>query len=181
MVARTLQLGFSFLSLCVAAMVLAIVLDASIVQGDETTLDLSRGRDVAFVFSIAFLAGSLYILVRSVRSPKAVEAAGGDLEEGLADGVVSDGPLSDEPAADNEESTRFLPEDELGLYQMIADAGFREVTVVSEERYPVELGASDPTLDAIARESGLSTGQLQAAAAGITSIKVAAAKPVPEA
>ncbi|MFO7637927.1 MAG: arsenite methyltransferase [bacterium] len=62
---------------------------------------------------------------------------------------------------------------------MIAEAGFREVTVVAEERYPVELGATDPTLRAIASESGLSTGELQAAAAGITSIKVAAVKPVP--
>jgi hypothetical protein len=122
-VARALQLGFSFLSLCVAAIVLAIVLDASLVEGDLTALDLSRGRDVALVFSVVFLVGSVYVLIRSMRSPKALEAADGTSEDGLADGVSSDSPLPDKTTVDDEESTRSLPEDELVLYQMIADSG----------------------------------------------------------
>jgi len=123
-VVRALQLGFSFLSLCVAAIVLAIVLDASIVQADETTLDLSRGRDVAFVLSVAFLVGSAYVLVHSTRTVKTKKYADeGDSEELPTEGAADEGPRFDETAVDNEELTSSLPEDELGLYQMIADAG----------------------------------------------------------
>jgi uncharacterized membrane protein len=122
-VARALQIGFPFLSLCVAAIVLAIVLDASIVQAEETTLDLSRGRDVAFVLSMAVLAGSAYVLVRSIRTVKKESADEGDSEELPTEGATEDAPPSDGTAVDYGESIGSLPEDELELYQMIADAG----------------------------------------------------------
>jgi arsenite methyltransferase len=60
---------------------------------------------------------------------------------------------------------------------MIAAAGFAAVTVVAEDRFPVEAAASDPTLEALVRESGLSIDELRRAAAGVLSIKVSAVKP----
>ncbi|MFO7676183.1 MAG: arsenite methyltransferase [bacterium] len=63
---------------------------------------------------------------------------------------------------------------------MIAAAGFRDVTAVSEERFPVEASASDPTLQALVRESGLADDDLRRAASGVMSLKVAATKPTPE-
>jgi arsenite methyltransferase len=60
---------------------------------------------------------------------------------------------------------------------MIADAGFSGVTVVSEERFPVEAAASDPTLQALVRESDLSADELRRSAAGVHSVKVSALKP----
>jgi SAM-dependent methyltransferase len=63
---------------------------------------------------------------------------------------------------------------------MIAAAGFTEVAVVAEDRFPVETAASDSTLQALVRESGLSADELRRAAAGILSTKVSAVKPAPE-
>ncbi len=60
---------------------------------------------------------------------------------------------------------------------MMSAAGFSDVAVVSEERFPVEATASDPTLQALVRESGLSTEELRRAAAGVRSVKVSALKP----
>ncbi len=59
----------------------------------------------------------------------------------------------------------------------IAAAGFTDISVVGEDRFPVEVPASDPTLQALVRESGLTADEPRAAAASVTSIKVAAAKP----
>jgi len=61
--------------------------------------------------------------------------------------------------------------------RMMSEAGFANVTVVSEERFPVEATASDPTLQALVRESGLSADELRCAAAGVRSVKVSALKP----
>jgi len=61
--------------------------------------------------------------------------------------------------------------------RMIAAAGFTDVAVASEERFPVEATASDPTLQALVRESGLSVDELRRAAAGVRSVKVTAHKP----
>ena len=61
--------------------------------------------------------------------------------------------------------------------RMIAAAGFTDVAVASEERFPVEATASDPTLQALVRESGLSVDELRRAAAGVRSVKVTARKP----
>jgi arsenite methyltransferase len=60
---------------------------------------------------------------------------------------------------------------------MMVAAGFDDVHVVSEDRFPVEATASDPTLQALARESGLSGDELRRAAAGVLSVKVSAVKP----
>ncbi len=60
---------------------------------------------------------------------------------------------------------------------MITRAGFSEVRVISESRFPVEATASDPTLQALVRESGMAADELRRAAAGVMSVKVAAVKP----
>lgn len=60
---------------------------------------------------------------------------------------------------------------------MIAGAGFGQVVVLSESRFPVEAAAGDPTLQALVRESGLSTDELKVAATALSSICVAAARP----
>jgi len=60
---------------------------------------------------------------------------------------------------------------------MIIAAGFGNVAVVSEERFPVEATAGDPTLRALVRESGLSLDELRNAAAGVRSVRVSALKP----
>ncbi|MEO0080791.1 MAG: arsenite methyltransferase [candidate division WOR-3 bacterium] len=64
---------------------------------------------------------------------------------------------------------------------MIVEAGFAGVTVLSEGRFPVELPASDPTLQAMVRESGMPPDQLRQAAAALRSIAVTGTKPRPEA
>jgi SAM-dependent methyltransferase len=61
--------------------------------------------------------------------------------------------------------------------RMMSAAGFSDVAIVSEERFPVEATASDPTLQALVRESRLSVDELRRAAAGVLSIKVSALKP----
>jgi len=60
---------------------------------------------------------------------------------------------------------------------MIAAAGFERIRVVAEDRFPVELEAGDPTLQALTRETGLSANELRVAAAGVRSLKVAATRP----
>jgi arsenite methyltransferase len=60
---------------------------------------------------------------------------------------------------------------------MMSAAGFRDVRVVSEERFPVKATATDPTLQALVRESGLSIDELRKLAGGVMSAKVAAVKP----
>jgi len=60
---------------------------------------------------------------------------------------------------------------------MMSAAGFTDVAVVSEGRFPVEATASDPTLQALVRESGLSVDELRNAAAGVRSARVSAIKP----
>lgn len=60
---------------------------------------------------------------------------------------------------------------------LIAGVGFEDVQVVAEERFPVEAAASDPTLQALVRESGLPPDELTRLARGIRSVKVSAAKP----
>ena len=86
--ARAFQLGFSLASICVAAVALVIVLDASIVEGDELNLDLSRGRDVALLLSIAFVAASAFLLLRILRSP--VPATETALESSEGDGTTEE-------------------------------------------------------------------------------------------
>jgi arsenite methyltransferase len=60
---------------------------------------------------------------------------------------------------------------------LMSAAGFSAVTVMSEEHFPVEATASDPTLQALVRESGLSVDELRCAAACVRSVKVSALKP----
>jgi len=67
-----------------------------------------------------------------------------------------------------------LRDDYLG---MIAGAGFMDVKVEAEDRFPVEAGAGDPTLQALVRESGTTTDELRSAASSVRSIRVAARKP----
>lgn len=59
----------------------------------------------------------------------------------------------------------------------IRRAGFGDITVVGEERFPIELMANDPTAQALIRNSGLSADELRRLADGVLSIKVSARKP----
>ena len=122
--ARTLQLGFSIASLCVAAAVLLIILDASIMRGEDPSLDLARGRDVVLTLSIVFLAGSGYLVFRAVkasRSAKVAEPATALQDPALVDGRVEH--IEEDDSERREELLRSLSEDELGLYQMLEEAG----------------------------------------------------------
>ncbi len=60
---------------------------------------------------------------------------------------------------------------------MIAAAGFGDVKVEVESRFPVEAATSDPTLQALVRESGMTEDELRSAAVSVRSIGVSAAKP----
>ncbi len=60
-------------------------------------------------------------------------------------------------------------------------AGFREIRVVAETGFPVEVAADGPLAKAAAEDFGLAPGELAAAAAAVTSLKVFAVKPVPNA
>jgi arsenite methyltransferase len=60
---------------------------------------------------------------------------------------------------------------------MMAAAGFADVQVVSEDRFPVEAAASDPTLQALVHESGLPVEELVRLAQGVLSVRVSAEKP----
>jgi SAM-dependent methyltransferase len=59
----------------------------------------------------------------------------------------------------------------------IRAAGFDGIEVVSENRFPVEFMANDPTAQALVRESGLSAEELRRLAEGVLSVRVAAVKP----
>ena len=63
----------------------------------------------------------------------------------------------------------------------VAAAGFREIRVVDETAFPVEVAADGPLAKAAAEDFGLAPGELAAAAAAVASIKVFAVKPVPNA
>lgn len=60
--------------------------------------------------------------------------------------------------------------------ELIAAAGFTDIRVVGEERFPVEAAASDPTLQALVHQSGLAPDELVRLAVGVHSIKVSAVK-----
>ncbi|MEO0086138.1 MAG: arsenite methyltransferase [candidate division WOR-3 bacterium] len=60
---------------------------------------------------------------------------------------------------------------------MIAGAGFQAVEVLSETRFQLEAAASDPTLQALVRESGMTEDELRSAAVSVRSISVSATKP----
>lgn len=59
----------------------------------------------------------------------------------------------------------------------ISAAGFREIRVVDETAFPVEIAADGPLAKAAAEEFGLAPGELGKIAASVSSIKVFAAKP----
>jgi SAM-dependent methyltransferase len=59
----------------------------------------------------------------------------------------------------------------------IAAAGFESVQVVEDTRFPVEASASDPTLQALVRESGMAVEELARLAGDVRSVKVAATRP----
>jgi SAM-dependent methyltransferase len=58
----------------------------------------------------------------------------------------------------------------------IRAAGFGDVKVVGEERFPVEFMANDPTAQALVRESGLAADELRRLADGVLSVKISAVR-----
>ena len=136
--ARTLQLGFSIASLCVAAAVLLIILDASIVRGEDPSLDLARGRDVVLTLSIVFLAGSGYLVFRAIKVPKSAKVA--EPATAIQGPAPVDGPVEHIEEIDTtrrEELLRSLSEDEFGLYQMLEEAGgaMLQMNIVATKAY----------------------------------------------
>ena len=136
MVAKALQLGFSLASICVAAAVLIIVLDASLAEGDDT-LDISRGRGIALLLSVLLIGGSAYLAFRSLSSPKAKMMAeeAAEIETGGGPAVGIQTVEKTLPAKDH--ILHSLPEDEQRLYRMIADAGgeMLQMNIVGTEVY----------------------------------------------
>jgi len=61
---------------------------------------------------------------------------------------------------------------------MITAAGFRDVTVVGEERFPVDLAANDPTVWVLVRDTGIPATELSRLANSVLSVKVSARKRV---
>jgi SAM-dependent methyltransferase len=59
----------------------------------------------------------------------------------------------------------------------VSKAGFTDVRIVSEERYPADVLADDPKAGQVLADSGLSREELVAAAQSVISIKVMARKP----
>src|SRR3990172_8339855 len=61
--------------------------------------------------------------------------------------------------------------------KMIGEAGFREVEVVEETRYPLELNLNDDTSKSIVKELKLTRKRAEELASSVVSIKVSAKKP----
>ena len=59
----------------------------------------------------------------------------------------------------------------------IENAGFRDVTVVEENFFPIENMANDPTAQAIAKTKKIPVEELKKVANAVASVKVSAAKP----
>ncbi len=123
MYASKLQLTFSLLSLCVAVTVLAIVLEASVVQSDEVTWDLSRGRDLALGVSASLVVLSSYLSVRSWKSLRIVGLPDADAEVDGDAAVGDNGSSVVEDAPEDAGVISTLSADESTLYQMVADSG----------------------------------------------------------
>lgn len=119
---KNLQLLFSAASVCVAAVLLVMVLYSSVVNEDGLALELSRGRDLALIGSITFLAGSAFLLFHCVRIPR--EAEYGDAETEPEASTVGVAVVTNQPVDDSRDTViRSLSEDEQRLYRIIADGG----------------------------------------------------------
>jgi len=60
--------------------------------------------------------------------------------------------------------------------QLIKDVGFKDVEIVEETRFPVDI-VDDPTVKAIAKESGISLAKTKECTNSVASIKVSGTKP----
>jgi arsenite methyltransferase len=60
--------------------------------------------------------------------------------------------------------------------QMIIDAGFQEVKIIEENYFPIENMANDPTAQAIAKTSDISTEKIKEIANIVASVKVSGLK-----
>jgi len=61
--------------------------------------------------------------------------------------------------------------------KMMENAGFKEVTVIEEDQFPVENMANDPTAQVIVKNSKLPTKEIRKIATTVASVKVSATKP----
>ena len=59
----------------------------------------------------------------------------------------------------------------------ITDAGFRDLKVVGEDVYPVELAVNDPVAKAIYSDAGIISDHAEEISGAVASIKVSAMKP----
>ena len=126
----TIELILEATSVCVAAAVLVIALNASLGAGDDDGLDVSEGRGAVLLVSIVFVLAGLFLFRRSWRS-----IAG----EANAEGTESDIEPSTEVAHGEPEREVVLKtpmtEDESRLYEMISEAGgeMLQMHIVSSE------------------------------------------------
>ena len=115
-----LSFYFSSATVAVAAIVVAIVLAASLDAGGDGWIDLSRLRGLILLVSAAILVISLYIAVRS-RTP-AGSVAGSTPPE--PSGATVAGRPGEVPATGLDDDTlERLSEDERTLYDMVREAG----------------------------------------------------------
>ncbi len=119
---RTLELGLEAASVCAAATVLAIVLDASIQVDDGIQLDFSRGRGVVLLLSLVLIGMGAFMFRRSWASgavSPSSEVAQSDAVPALEASaeVIRGGP------EDTDAPKVPMTEDESRLYQMISESG----------------------------------------------------------
>jgi hypothetical protein len=60
--------------------------------------------------------------------------------------------------------------------QLITNAGFQDVRIIEETRFPVDV-IDDPSVKAIAKESGISLAKTKEFSNSVASIKVSGTKP----
>lgn len=123
MTARTLQLVFSAASVCISSAVFVIALNAAVMSGDGTSVDLSRGRGLVLALSVVFLAASTYILIRSLPERSQAAPDGRSAKTDQDQSAVQGDEQTAEAEVDDEHILRTLDADERRLYGMIQDAG----------------------------------------------------------
>ena len=131
---RTLELGLEAASICVAAIALVIVLQASTVVEDGLDIDLSRGRGLVLLVSLILMAVGSYMFSRSWRSEEAAS-----VEDDLADDTERPVEASAQVVRGTQERATAvkspMTEDESTLYEMISESGgeMLQMHIVSSE------------------------------------------------
>lgn len=114
----TIELVLEAATVCVAAAVLVIALNASLETDDGLRFDASEGRGAVLLISAVFIVAGSFLFIRSWRS-MSYERAPEDPESNVE-------PSAEVVHAEPEREavlTAPMTEDESRLYEMISDAG----------------------------------------------------------